>query len=869
MIFAAPLALASLALLPALYFILRLTPPAPRRLRFPPIALLRDLPDVERTPSRLPLWLLLLRMFAAALLIIGFAGPTLRPPPTLPGSGPVLLVIDNGWAAAASWPQLIAAAQRVIAAAQAQGRGVALLATARDATNAPLARPDVTDAATAAHRLAALQPLPWPSDRPGAAALLRSAPESTRFYLADGIGSDDFPAFLQALHPTRILKPLTLPPLLGAPALGPNGSLIVHAISNPGDQPLLAETATGAVLARQAFARSGNASFSLPPALQNRIARLVLAGSQTAGGTVLTDSALHTTLAGLDTRSATAETPFLGTLYYLRRALPASTRVTTGTLPQLIGAHAGLIFLTDTPLSTAEQDQARRYVEGGGMLVRFAGPQTADMPDTLNADPLLRGDRRLGGALSWTTPEPLAPFPATSPFAGLTPDPKITVSRQILADPAGLDPATVWASLNDGTPLILGRTVGHGTLVNILTSANTDWSNFVLSGLYPQILARLTSLSQSTPSAGATAQPLSAMLNAFGALGAPAAPAALAPAQRGTATISATQPPGFYGAGDGAIALNLGPHVPPIIAARLPGAAPLGDATPPRRLGPDLIAAAMLLLAFDLLISLAWRGTFPLRRFGFLVLLACCLPAQVHAQGAALQTELGYILTNDPATDKLSDDALTSLSTAVSAHTSVTLGPPAALTPGRDDLSLYPLIYWPLVPGTPPLLPAACSALADYMSHGGLLVIDTQGGDADAPGSGAGFADGAAATFARDTACLTLPPLEPLTTANVLAHDFYIIPDFPGRFTGAPVLIATASGRDADNVTPLIVGQNDWAGAWARDASGAGEQAPLPGGEAQRLIADRFGINLVIYALTGSYKADQNAAPALLGQLQP
>ncbi|HEY1856706.1 DUF4159 domain-containing protein [Acidocella sp.] len=869
MIFAAPLALAALAALPALYFILRLTPPAPRRLRFPPIALLRGLPDAERTPSRLPLWLLLLRLLATALLIIGFAGPTLRPPPTLPGSGPVLLVIDNGWAAAASWPQLTAAAQRVIAAAQTQNRGVALFATARDATNAPLAPPHVTDAATAAHRLAALQPQPWPSDRLAAAAILRAAPESTRFYLADGISGDGFSVFLQALHPTRILTPFTLPPLLGTPALGPNGSLTVHAFSDPGDQPVLAETATGAVLARQSFRPSGDAAFSLPPSLQNRIARLVLAGSQTAGGTALTDSALHTTLAGLDTRSANAETPFLGTLYYLRRALPASTRITTGTLPQLIAAHAGLIFLTDTPLSAAEQDEARLYVEGGGMLVRFAGPQTGDLPDTLTADPLLRGDRRLGGALSWTTPETLAPFPAASPFAGLTLDPKITVSRQILADPAGLDPATVWASLNDGTPLILGKTIGRGTLVNILTSANADWSNLVLSGLYPELLLRLTGLSRNAASAGGTAQPLSAVLNAFGTLTAPTAAAALTPAQRDTATISAAQPPGLYGTGDGAIALNLSPHVPSPIAARLNGAQPLGDATPPQRLGPDLIAGAMLLFALDLLISLAWRGAMPFRRFSFLVLLALGLPGQAHAQNAALQTELGYILTNDPATDKLSADALTSLSASVSAHTSVTLGPPAALTPGSDDLSLYPLIYWPLVPGAPPLIPAACSALSDYMSHGGLLVIDTQGGDAGAPGSGAGFADGAATTFAHDTACLNLPPLEKLTTANVLAHDFYVIPDFPGRFAGAPVLIATASGRDADDVTPLIVGQNDWAGAWAHDASGNGEQMPLPDGEAQRLIAERFGINLVIYALTGSYKADQNSAPALLDQLQP
>ena len=159
----------------------------------------------------------------------------------------------------------------------------------------------------------------------------------------------------------------------------------MHAFSNPGDQPVLAETATGAVLARQAFGPSGDAViFALPPSLQNRIARLVLAGSPTAGGTALTDSTLHTTLAGLDTRSANAETPFLGTLYYLRRALPASTRITTGTLPQLIAAHPGLIFLTDTPLSAAEQDARPALCRGR----RRAGPlrRAADRRYARHAD---------------------------------------------------------------------------------------------------------------------------------------------------------------------------------------------------------------------------------------------------------------------------------------------------------------------------------------------------------------------------------------------------------------------------------------------------------------------------------------------------
>jgi hypothetical protein len=189
------------------------------------------------------------------------------------------------------------------------------------------------------------------------------------------------------------------------------------------------------------------------------------------------------------------------------------------------------------------------------------------------------------------------------------------------------------------------------------------------------------------------------------------------------------------------------------------------------------------------------------------------------------------------------------------------------VTPGIDDINLYPLLYWPVLVGAAPPDEAACAALKSYMQNGGLLVIDTQGGDADAAGSGAGFAVGAEDSLRRDTACLDLPPMEPLTVANVLAHCFYIIHDFPGKFTGAPVWIATVAARDADGVSPVIIGANDWAGAWARDAFGSPAQTPLPDGEVQRVIADRFGTNLVIYALTGSYKADQASLPNLLNRL--
>ena len=112
-----------------------------------------------------------------------------------------------------------------------------------------------------------------------------------------------------------------------------------------------------------------------------------------------------------------------------------------------------------------------------------------------------------------------------------------------------------------------------------------------------------------------------------------------------------------------------------------------------------------------------------------------------------------------------------------------------------------------------------------------------------------------------------MPPLAPLTTAHVLAHAFYLLQDFPGRFTGDTVWVQRDQDRSNDSVSPVIIGSHGWAAAWAVDASGRPLYAVIPGGDRQRTLAFRFGVNLVMYALTGNYKGDQVHVPALLERL--
>jgi hypothetical protein len=183
----------------------------------------------------------------------------------------------------------------------------------------------------------------------------------------------------------------------------------------------------------------------------------------------------------------------------------------------------------------------------------------------------------------------------------------------------------------------------------------------------------------------------------------------------------------------------------------------------------------------------------------------------------------------------------------------------------RDPVVFFPLLYWRITPGQRPLSFAASDKLNSYMAHGGLVVFDT--GDEGQPGAGPDTAE--LNRLRVLVQGLVLPPLEPLALDHVLNRSFYLLKEVSGRWDGATVWVEQGNGgaNANDGVSPLLLGGNDWVGAWAVDERGRPLHAVSPGGERQREMAYRFGINLVMYALTGNYKADQVHLPAILERL--
>jgi hypothetical protein len=161
--FGAPLILGALVVLPVVWWLLRVTPPLPKRVVFPPLRLLLGLSEKEETPARTPWWLLLLRLIAAACVIVALAEPLFGKGPVIAGTGPVVLFVDNGWTAAANWDAREAVIADVLRAAAQQNRAVAIVPTADV--------PDVSlmDAGRAARIAQVLTPEPWLVDRKRAA----------------------------------------------------------------------------------------------------------------------------------------------------------------------------------------------------------------------------------------------------------------------------------------------------------------------------------------------------------------------------------------------------------------------------------------------------------------------------------------------------------------------------------------------------------------------------------------------------------------------------------------------------------------------------------------------------------------------------
>ena len=343
--FAEPVLLLGLLSLPLLWWLLRVMPPRPRRIEFPPTRLLFDIAPKEETPSRTPWWLIALRLAAAGLVIMAAAGPIWNPKTALGGSrAPLLILLDDGWSAASSWDMRMKAADELIADADNDRRGVALV---------PLSEParDVTlmPGGTARVALRQLSPKPYSIERvetlPVIERFVKATGDCEIAWLTDGVDTGRGSEFLEGLSKTIGDRALTIYEGGAPPSLALAGA--ENAAAKMTVKVLRADGGVAAGLvraldqkgspigeARFAFApgaRETEAAFDLPVELRNDISRLEISGERSAGAVQLLDKRWRRRAVGVVSgSSADTAQPLLASTFYLARALSPFADVRLG-----------------------------------------------------------------------------------------------------------------------------------------------------------------------------------------------------------------------------------------------------------------------------------------------------------------------------------------------------------------------------------------------------------------------------------------------------------------------------------------------------------------------------------------------------------
>jgi hypothetical protein len=943
--FAQPLVLLGLLSLPILWWLLRLVPPRPRQIDFPPTRLLFEIAPKEETPARTPWWLTLLRLTLAALVIIAAAGPLWNPPmATVDRTTPLLILLDDGWPAASTWDARLRTADEMIARAEADSRGVAVLPISETERDISL---QVAGAARV--QIKQIKPKPYGIERtdalPAIERFLASASNVEVIWLSDGVDLGKGAAFVEGLKRIIGNRPLTVVegglPVAHALTAADNaaGALTVKVLrtqTSPGDVGTVnAIDLKGLPLGEAPFSfksgeRETDAVIDLPVEIRNDVARLEIAGERSAGAVQLLDKRWRRRTVGVVSGStADRSQPLIGATYYLARALNpfADVSLAEGVAPaeavtRFLDRRLPMLILADVGNVTDALERLNKWIDNGGVLVRFAGPHLASGDDNLVPVKLRRGGRILGGSLSWDKPQPLAAFSREGPFNGMPVPNDVTVSRQVLAEPDSQLTDRTWATLADGTPLVTAERRGKGLLVLFHVTADSRWSDLPLSGAFVDMLRRLVAIAGSTATAegensaaestgnrAAQVVPATRVLDGFGAFTTPPPTARPIPSNF-TGRANLDHPPGFYGPPEGLVAVNtLAPadRPAPLDISPLNARSDIYRHGEPLDLRGPIFLAALALLMLDAVVVLMLSGGLTAfgrrRRAATAVLLAGLVVSltahdpiraqtapqqsrtppltaqqQDFAMKATLQTHLAYIITGDAAVDEISKAGLQGLTLFLAQRTALEALEPIGLDPARDELAFFPLIYWPISPGASKPSQAALEKIDSYMKRGGTVIFDTRDSVDAPPGPGGEMRGPGMVALRSILSSLDIPELEPVPHDHVLTKTFFLLRDFPGRFTTGQLWVeALPAGtedeepnrpaRAGDGVSSILITSNDLAGAWAMRQDGQPMLPMVPGEPRQREFAFRAGVNIVMYALTGNYKADQVHIPALLERL--
>ena len=920
-----PLYLISLLLLPLIYFLIKLTPPQPHVILFPPISILKKLVPAEKTPKNSPLLLLIVRLFLVGAIITALAGPYYQiSDKVIINNQPLLIVVDDSWSSAQDWDQRKNFIQNLIHEAELQSVPTYIYAASDNNIS------QFIDYATTRNKIKILNPKPYVPNYSVAINIIREFTKSHEnchiVWLAPALAHPDAGEFITSLESDKKKTPnisiyanhndikILRNPINQKEAIHIDIENYNQSLNSPIE--IIASDFYGNTLFQQHFDQKFQTKDKIlikaPLELRNKVSHLRINNQHTAGSVALLDDRSRRARIGIFAQSKDNSTqPLLSAYYFLSKALnpfadiviPNSGSITP--IDDLLSQNITTLILSDVGLLTkSDEHVVAKFLTDGGSLIRFSGPNLAAKADDLLPVKLRPASRNLGGAISWEKPKKIAQFEHSSPFYEFSIPDDILISRQLLAEPTNDLNDKTWVRLEDGTPLVTAERRGKGLLVFFHISAETSWSNLPISGLFIDMLNKLSLYSfisdeikknDVTEINNSSQLSLRAvkLLDGFGNFLPGPIDSVPSISLNNSGFTDSNNLPGFYV--DGSITRAVQPISKNEILSKLDDIIKnktintLDDISRYDLSSVFLLLSVLLFLIDTLLSTPKSNLSINIFKFPKLILFITILLApndEAYATSSPsdqlpskemisiLTSRLAYVLNGDNNIDATAYDGLKHLTNELRARTSYEPGDPIGLDLNKDDLSLYPLIYWPIYASMPQPNEKVIQKLATFMRFGGTVIFDTRNGDAYSNVIGESQESLWLRLLLQQ---LDVPVVEQVPRDHVITKTYYLINKIQGSSEPCDSWVEKTFMdvadeqrnnviQSTDNVSSLIITSCNLASAWSRFSR---ENNFSSNKDTHNLeLAMRSGINIVMYTLTGNYKSDQVHKRRIIERLQ-
>ena len=887
-------AFSGLITLPIIFLLIKYYPPKPKKRVYSSFFLLKNIINRNTIKTNFPLWLLLFRLLICFLIILFFSDPYFKKDQQTENYENYIIISDNAWSKASNWQNYKNIVKEISLEAENNSKKIHLYL----ASNEDLFDPVIFRSQNEiSEYLNKNPPIAKQITRENINEILKMNnffKTSKVFFIYSNYDSSSKNAQLETLRlieennpATIIINPVEKITYLKEVAIN-NEKVEIKikriGIYNNQDLTLEIYDKNEDILFKKKYYFNKNVDEfklieSFPIETINQFFKITILNESHAGAHYYLDDYRKSLSIGIVAENDSfIEKPLLSPIYYLKKSLDKDHIINFAPIDKLIDNNKSIIFLpSDSKLEKSDIQKLKSWIQSGGTLIKFSDKKIVSQKNLyFDGVAYFQSLREIATDFSLQNNLSIKSFEKDSIFSNLKIPADLIFKKQLIIDGFAPD-ISILASLEDQSPLITMKNLGVGKVILFHITSNNEWSNLPLSSLFRDIISRLLFIPKLQKYKNSEDLTLKSAINSFGKLAEPLKNYTLRN-NFGEIKIypSSRNPAGIYENENFSIALNL--------STNLNTETFLSNSTEKiiiknnyqkniLKLNSLILSLIFIMFFIDMIISIIMKKNLlqksmlknlNLIAFACIIFVICIGQKKIYAEENYNGIYLAYVRSEDPLLNQIANSGLEKLKEYLIERTSISPKGVKEINLATDKLFYYPLIYWQISEIVPRLNNETIEKIKNYFETGGIILFDFINLSKSFYSESETQLEILKSLFSD----LGIDSLQQVNKDHTLTRSYYLLDNYPGRFDNKILLIDTENLDKKDGVSSAVVGLNHWIGAWAVDENNYPLYQAVPGGERQRELSFRFGINLIMYALTGNYKSDQIHNKSILKRLK-